>query len=208
MRMWNVLIASAAGLAILCTTIPAFGQQPARGNQYTLVDNSVVRFRCRGEGTTRPATGRFSAVASTLRADPENLSTVRSAIDVVLASITTSDAGWDMLFRGAPFLDLNSFPRSQFQIREVRDATALRANRWVPLKLAGRFILHGVSRDVVVEGRARLTPATRQHRERIQFQGSFRIAWADHDILVPSGHTRTFTGTGADITIDLTYEKR
>lgn len=194
-------------LSLLCLVAALAVPALAQTAPWELEDESVVRFMCAGHTVTNPARGRFSAVNARLTMDPTNLATARGRVEVLLASITTELGGWDSMFRAAPFLAVDEFPRSTFELLEVRGASALRPNVWTRLRLFGRMTVKETSHEVEVLSRARWTPPGNGEPSRVEVLATFPIDWDDYDIAVPEGWTRNFAGDRARVRMRLLFRK-
>lgn len=201
-------IARAAWLAALLSSLLSVRAASAQVEGWILDDGeSLVRFTCVGPEVVDAAKGRFAAVLGQIALDPQSLSTARGAVGVLLASIATELPGWDAMFRGAGFLELDRYPRAIFELDAVRGATALRAGEWVQIQLAGRLTVHGIRRDVVLPTRARWTPASGDTPERLEVLTTLQIRWPDHEIMVPAGWTRRFAGDAAQVRVKLVFDR-
>ncbi len=200
-RLRSAARAATAVLALLClvgaATSPAF-----RAN-----DTSKVEFECFGSAIDAPAKGRFATVLTGLVIDPHDLSHVSGSVGVELASVVTNDATWDVLFRAAPFLGIQEYPRSQFELTQVTLAKALTPGKEMNLKLAGRFTVKGETRPLSFPARVRWSPGTGEDPERIHVDGTFKLLWKDYGIRIPSGAAAGFAGDGTRVHIDLTFER-
>ena len=194
-------------LLLACIASSAhFASADSTNGMYVLSDGKV-RFVCEGPEVTVPAWGAFGTVEGALSLNPLDLSTVSGAIDVYMVSIRTDDAAWDTMFRRAGFLEIDDFPKSRFVIEKVRGAKKLVQGQWIPMKLQGRFTLHGVARQITVPATARWSPAdpATEKGEQIHVRTSFHVTWEEYEIAMPTGHTRTFAGDGAMVQVDLEY---
>lgn len=192
--------------ALVSTQALASSSASAQMGEWRLQDESVVRFMCEGPGIDEPSRGRFGAVSARAMFDPSNMSEIRGALEVVLASIRTERAGWDSMFRSAPFLALDDHPRALFELFEVRRVRALTSG-WQPVELVGRLTVKGVSKDIVVPGRIRHLAAEGDSPERVELLAIFSMKWSDHDIAVPDGWTREFAGDGARVRMHLVFAR-
>lgn len=188
------------------TSFAAFASADATEGMYVLSDGKV-RFVCEGPEVTVPAWGAFGTVEGALSLNPVDLSTASGNIDVYMVSIRTDDAAWDTMFRRAGFLEVDDNPKSRFVVEKVRGAKKLVQGQWVPMKLEGRFTLHGVTRKITVPATARWSPAdpASEKGEQIHVRASFHITWEEYEIAMPTGRTRTFAGDGALVHVDLEY---
>jgi len=177
------------------------GTALADTHSFSLEEGGSIRFRCRGAGITHPAEGRFTTVTSLLEIDPADLSTARGEVQVIMASVTTVESGWDVMFRRAPFLSIDEFPRARFVVTGVEGATALRSGHWTPLRIVGDFTIHGVTKAKTADALVYWDEGSRRLRVRARTE----MTWADHDILMPEGNTRAFAGDRAALLISLDY---
>ena len=196
---WIVSVLTISALASLA-------HADASAGRYELEDGKVG-FVCEGSEVTVPAWGQFGTVEGGLSIDPQDLRKASGNVDVYLVSIRTDDAAWDTMFRRAGFLEIDDIPKSRFVLEAVRGAKKLEAEKWVPMKLEGRFVLHGISKKVTVPATVKWVPADTKSGKsaRIHVRTSFHITWEEYEIAMPTGHTRTFAGDGALIYADLEY---
>lgn len=193
-------------LAVFSIGFASLLHAEASAESYVLQDGKV-RFVCEGPEVTVPAWGQFTTVEGGLSIDPSNLSKASGNIEVYMVSIRTDDAAWDTMFRRAGFLEIDDLPRSHFVLDEVLGPNQLEKEKWVPMKLKGRFMLHGKTRRITVPATARWTPADPAHGKaaQIRVRASFHITWDEYEIAMPTGSTRAFAGDGALIHADLVY---
>lgn len=170
-----------------------------------LLSEGRVRFFCEGPQVTLPAWGQFAAVASSVTFDAERIEKTTGAAEVLLTSVNTKDSGWDAVFRSAEFLGLEEFPKSTFIVRSVTPAGEVRPGTWVPVNIRGAFVLHGVQKEITVPGSVRWSSLSGGAPETLEVRSYFKILWADYNIPVPTGITRTFAGDGAGIQVELSF---
>ena len=210
LRTSGISVAVAATVAAI-----AFATSTASADEYVLADSSVVSFTCRGAEITQAARGRFGALSGRLEFNPGDLTVARGAMDVVLASITTDDSGWDAMFRRAPFLALDEFPRARFSVTGLTRTPVLRPNHWTTVELVGRMSLHGLERDMRVPARLRWAPqgsaredGSRRSHDELEVRAELPVSWEAFAIRIPAGSTRTFAGDGALVSIELTFRRK
>lgn len=193
-------------LGVLAALIAAYLPQAAYAEPraYQLSEGKV-RFFCEGPQVTLPAWGQFAAVASSIQFDSKGLDKTKGSAEVLLTSVNTRDAGWDTVFRSAEFLGLEDFPRSSFGIRSVTALEPADAGKWVPVSIQGDLFLHGVHRAIVVPGTVRWSSLSGGEPDVLEVRAYFHIRWEEYNIAVPTGITRTFTGDGASIQVELSY---
>jgi polyisoprenoid-binding protein YceI len=191
------------GLFVLSLALPSAFSVTAFADPiaFALEEGGAVRFRCRGEGIQHPAEGRFSTVTSHLELDPSDLSSLRGEVQVFMTSITTDSSGWDVMFRRAPFLDIDQFPRATFTVTGVEGATSLESGRWTRLRILGDFTIHGVTKGKSVEALVFWDAETR----RLRLRARTEMTWDEHDISMPEGNTRSFAGDRAALLISLDF---
>ncbi len=186
---------------VLGTFLMAAATAHAEPMSFSLQEDGSVRFRCRGPGITHPAEGRFSTVASHLELDPADLSTVHGEVVVMMVSITTEDSAWDVMFRRAPFLEIDEYPQAKLVVTGVEGADHLESGRWTPLVIHGDFTVHGITKPQTIEALVFWDAESRRLRVRARTV----MTWADHDIAMPEGNTRRFAGDRAALLISLDY---
>lgn len=202
----SVPIKALAAATVLLAVSSVAAQDRAR---YKLEDGSV-RFQCKGAELAVPAWGKFSAVRSTILFDPRRPRATRGDVHVLLSSIVSQDLGWDRMFRGAAFLEIEDFPQSSFRLKTVVATQALQPGKWSFVKLVGTFTLHGQSRELEMPATVRWTPAD-PHKSKpasVAIHASFPISWEHYEIRVPRGNTRKFTGDGAQVQVHLRYTRK
>jgi polyisoprenoid-binding protein YceI len=193
-------------LVLTVSALASLAHADATAGIYGL-EEGKVGFVCEGSEVTVPAWGQFGTVEGALSLDPQDLRKSSGNIDVYMVSIRTDDAAWDTMFRRAGFLEIDDIPKSRFVLEAVRGPKKLESEKWVPMKLEGRFVLHGISKKVTVPATVKWVPADAKggKLERIHVRASFHITWDEYEIAMPTGHTRTFAGDGALIYADLEY---
>jgi polyisoprenoid-binding protein YceI len=202
----NGLGAWVRALGMLGAVVAASAPQSvsAEPHAYQLSEGKV-RFFCEGPQVTLPAWGQFAAVASSIQFDSKSLDKTKGSAEVLLTSVNTRDAGWDTVFRSAEFLGLEEFPRSSFGIRSVTPLEPAEAGKWVPVTMQGDLFLHGVHRAITVPGSVRWSSLSGGEPDVLEVRAYFHIRWDEYNIAVPTGITRTFTGDGASIQVELSF---
>ncbi len=188
----------------LALIAPAIAQ--AQTTEWQLSDESLVRFECAGQEIVEAAGGRFATITGTLRADPANIRVTRGAVEVVMASITTDDSGWDAMFRRAPFLAIDEHPRARFSLTRIEGPEAIRAGHWTRVQLVGELTVRGRARPRTVPGRLRWV-RPESGPERLEVRADFGVPWSDHRVQVPTGWTRRFAGDHAEVHVELTFTR-
>jgi polyisoprenoid-binding protein YceI len=142
--------------------------------------------------------------------DPDDLSTARGFVTVLLTSITSSDSAWDAMFRRAPFLSIDLHPRARVDVVSVRGPLRLVRGDWTPVRLLGRLTVKETTTDFVARARLRYRPRGEgaAARERLEVRTSFDLRYDELGINVPTGSTRRMAGDGVRVTVDLAYRGR
>ena len=99
--------------------------------------------------------GVSSRATGSVNVDPSNLSSASGTITVPVASLRTGIDLRDRHLRGEDWLDAGSHPNATFEITSISGARSLTANQDARLRITGRFTLHGVTRDVTADVRAK-----------------------------------------------------
>ena len=74
----------------------------------------------------------------------------------------------------------------EFVITKVSGVEKLKAGEAVEATVAGKFTLHGVTKDVTTKAKVRWTPAEGGKGESLRIVGSFTIKLKDHNVSIPS----------------------
>lgn len=204
MRTSTALLLSIAGIAMVM--LPSSVTEAQR-SRWRLDEGSVVRFTCEGPNIDEPSRGRFITATGGVQMDPDDLSSARGHVQVLLSSIATANTAWDSMFRAAHFLGISEHPRAMFELHEVSGQTSA-SSSWQPIELVGRLTIKGVHHDVRVPGRVRRVPADGETSERVELLATFSLLWSDHEIAVPEGWTREFAGDGARVRMSLVFTRR
>lgn len=129
--------------------------------------HSGLNFRIRHLYTMLP--GRFDSLSGTITCDTNDLKSTKVHGSVDVASISTANADRDKHLRTADFFNVEKFPVATFESTEV-----------VPgadhaLTIRGVMTLHGVTADVVFEGRVLGYGVGMKGEKRVGYQGKCTI---------------------------------
>ncbi|MGE0789235.1 MAG: YceI family protein [Sandaracinaceae bacterium] len=167
-------------------------------------EGSVVRFETEGDEVVEQASARFSSVTSRLDLDPGDVPHATGSLEVVMDSVTTDDSAWDAMFRHAPFLALDEFPRASFTLTSIEGPAAVEDGHWTRVTLVGDFTVHGVARPRRIP--ARLRWRSGDGHPIVEVRADFHFRWEEHRINVPTGLTRSFAGDGAAVHVELVFQ--
>jgi polyisoprenoid-binding protein YceI len=204
------LITVPLAVALLLSPFFAGAQQRPAAERFRLEEGGTVRFVTRGPEASHPIAGRFGAVTSRITLDPANPSAARGFVEVLLSSITSQDSGWDTMFRRAPFLGIDDFPRARFEVQRITGLSRLDADRWIPARLVGRVTMREASCDKTAPAQLRYHArgSERGDHEKLDVRTTFDLTYEELQIAVPDGATREFAGDGVRVVVDLTYRGR
>ncbi|MFW6051791.1 MAG: YceI family protein [Myxococcota bacterium] len=137
--------------------------------------------------------GVSSQVEGTLRVDPNDLSNASGKLQVPVSSIRTGIELRDQHLQSEKWLDAAKHPNVVFEITGVQGAKKLEPGKTASLKIRGKLSVHGVTRNVVAEARARYYPLTDKMRETpgidgdvIRGKARFKIELSDYGVDIPT----------------------
>ena len=127
--------------------------------------------------------------------------TVNTAKFTVDMTKVTSDSGQrDGQFRGR-IMQTSQFPTSTFELTQPIQLPSIPANlQEVTVTATGKLTLHGVTKDVTVDLKARLNGSN------LEVNGTIPITFADYNISNPSGGPAQ-VGDNGEIEILLVFQK-
>lgn len=129
--------------------------------------------------------GRFNKFSGQFTYDMNSPSASKISVDIDPASVDSNHAERDKHLRGAKFLHVSEYPMSSFvstRFEPLKDNKA---------KLYGRFSLHGVTKDIVIDVEKIGQGSDPWGGERVGFYGTTRLALADYDIVFHLGPAST-----------------
>lgn len=159
--------------------------------------HSGVSFRIRHLYTMFP--GRFETFSGTITCDTNNLAgmKVRGTVDVT--TISTANADRDKHLRSADFFDVAKYPVATFESTEVQPG----ANH--ALTIRGTMVLHGITAEVVFEGKILGYGADMKGVRRVGYQGRGTIDRAKFGITynAPLASGITMLGNEVELVLDI-----
>jgi polyisoprenoid-binding protein YceI len=174
----------------------------ARGadGTWTASESSVVGYRVKEVlfGQDNEAAGRTSAVTGDLTIAGTAVNTAEFTVDMTKVS---SDSGQrDGQFRGR-IMETSKFPTSTFELTQPIQLPSIPANlEEVSVKATGKLTLHGVTKDVTIDLKARLNGSN------LEVNGTIPITFSDYGISNPSGGPAS-VGDSGQIELLLVFHK-
>jgi polyisoprenoid-binding protein YceI len=148
---------------------------------WNVTDESVVGYRVKEVlfGQDNEAAGRTNAVTGDATIAGTTVSNAKFTVDMTKV---TSDSGQrDGQFRGR-IMQTSEFPTSTFELTQPIQLQSVPANlQEVTVTATGKLTLHGVTKDVTVDLKARLNGSN------LEVNGTIPITFADYNISNPSG---------------------
>jgi len=164
----------------------------ATGRTFEIANTGGSRVQFVSDAPLETITGVTSDVTGRITADPSNLRGAQGRIAVRIAAVRTGIDLRDEHLRSNNWLNAQQFPEAVFEITGVEGPNRLQPNRDTNLRIRGRFTVHGVTRDVVAQGRVQLVPATDATRaahvtgDALIVRARFTIHLPDFNIAVPA----------------------
>jgi polyisoprenoid-binding protein YceI len=161
---------------------------------------SVVGYRVKEVlfGQDNEAAGRTNAVTGALTIAGTTVDTAKFTVDMTKV---TSDSGQrDGQFRGR-IMETSQFPTSTFELTQPIQLPSIPANlQEISATATGKLSLHGVTKDVTVDLKARLNGSN------LEVNGTIPITFADYNISNPSGGPAQ-VGSNGEIEFLLVFQK-
>lgn len=125
---------------------------PATGKVFAITpQNSKIEFI--GSNRHKSHRGSFKLFGGRIELPGDDLNTARLAIEVDMNSVSTDIFLLTKHLKSSDFFDVSNHPKASFVSTAIRPAQ----NKDVSHILAGRFTLHGITRDIEVPARIALT---------------------------------------------------
>jgi polyisoprenoid-binding protein YceI len=130
-------------------------------------------------------TGKSTALSGEIKVDPSKASQGKADLKLDAASIKTNLALRDEHLRGENWLDAKKYPHAKLTITKISGAEKLKPNDITEVTVAGKFTLHGVTKDISTKAKVRYTPAS-GGKDSLRVQASFTVHLEDYKISIPS----------------------
>ena len=129
-------------------TLAVLASAPVQAADYaidTKGQHASINFRIKHLGFSW-VVGRFDKFDGTFTFDDKNPAASKVKVEIDAASVNTNQAERDKHLRSPDFLDVAAFPKATFESTSVKVAGEGKAT------IAGKLTLHGVTKDVVLDG--------------------------------------------------------
>ncbi len=167
---------------------------------WTASDSSVAGYRVKEVlfGQDNEAAGRTNAVTGDLTIAGATVNTAKFTVDMTKV---TSDSGQrDSQFHGR-IMQTSQFPTATFELTQPIQLGSVPANlQEISVKATGKLTMHGVTKDVTVDLKARLNGSN------LEVNGTIPITFSDYNISNPSGGPAS-VGDGGQIELLLVFHK-
>src|SRR4051794_10077366 len=168
--------------------------------RWTASSGSQVQYRVDEVlfGQNNTATGTTTAVTGDLTISGTTVESAKVTVD--MTKISSSEAQRDGQFRGR-IMQTSQFPTATFELTQPLQLPSIPANlEQITVPAAGKLTLHGVTKDVTVDLKARLNGSN------IEVNGTIPVTFADYGISNPSGGPAT-VGDDGDIELLLVFHR-
>jgi polyisoprenoid-binding protein YceI len=148
---------------------------------WTVTDKSIAGYRVKEVlfGQDNEAAGRTNAVTGDLTIAGTTVNSAKFTVD--MTKLTSDSGERDGQFRGR-IMRTSEFPTSTFELTQPIQLSSIPANlQEIPVTATGKLTLHGVTKDVTVDLKARLNGSN------LEVNGTIPITFADYNISNPSG---------------------
>lgn len=166
--------AAAALTAALAALLAAAA--PAAAAEYVIDTKGMhasIQFRIKHLGYSW-LTGRFDKFDGVITFDEKNPAAAKVKVEIDPASISTNHAERDKHLRGPDYLDAAAFPKASFE------STSVTVDGDGKAKIAGKFTMHGVTKDMVINAERIGGGPDPWGGTREGFTGTAKLAIADY----------------------------
>lgn len=182
MRSLNRLFALALALSPMAA-VHTVGADSARTFKVDSSGGSSIQFV--SDAPLEKFTGKSTAVSGEIKVDPDKVSTGKADLAVDAGSINTNLKLRDEHLRGENWLDAKKYPAAKLVITKISGAEKLKPNDLTEVTVAGKFTLHGVTKDITTKAKVRYTPGEGP-KASLRVQSSFTVHLEDYKISIPS----------------------
>lgn len=146
------------------------------------VSEEASRVLFQSEARLETFNGVAEKVRGEIRLDPANLEGASGRVSVDVRSMKTGIKLRDEHLQSSNWLDAERYPEIVFTLDRITGASALRDKEEVSLRLEGKFSLHGVTKPLKVDAKARYDAA----KNEVVFLTRFKVKLEDHGISIPT----------------------
>jgi polyisoprenoid-binding protein YceI len=182
-------------LVLTAATVIAAPLSPlahAQAKRFVVRNDGGSRVQFVSDAPLETITGVTSGLSGELRVDPRDLSTVRGRVQATVASLRTGVDLRDENLREEGWLYEAQNTHAVIEVTRVEGSAELRPNEAITAEVRGRFMLHGVTRDVATTARVRLIPLTEElartpgiNGDVLRIQATFTVRLTDYNVSVP-----------------------
>jgi polyisoprenoid-binding protein YceI len=148
---------------------------------WTSTSGSAVQYRVNEVlfGQDNTATGKTEAVTGDVSITGTTVNSAKFTVD--MTKVTSASDRRDGQFHGR-IMQTSQFPTSTFELTQPIQLASIPPNlQEIPVTATGKLTLHGVTKDVTVDLKARLNGAN------LELNGTIPVTFADYNISNPSG---------------------
>lgn len=146
------------------------------------VSEEASRVLFQSEARLETFNGVAEKVRGEIRLDPANLEGASGRVSVDVRSMKTGIKLRDEHLQSSNWLDAERYPEIVFTLDRISGASALRDKEEVSLRLEGKFSLHGVTKPMKVDAKARYDAS----KNEVVFLTRFKVKLEDHGISIPT----------------------
>jgi polyisoprenoid-binding protein YceI len=178
MRRLNTLFSFAFLLAPLALSATASAQ--SKTFKVDSAGGSSMQFV--SDAPLEKFTGKTTSLSGTIDVDPAKIAKAKAEIKAEVGTIKTNVALRDEHLAGENWLDAKKYPQAKFVISKITGASALKPNDLTEVTVAGKFTIHGVTKDVTTTAKVRFTPGA---KPTLRVVSSFTIHLEDYKVSIP-----------------------
>jgi polyisoprenoid-binding protein YceI len=182
MRRMNTLYSIALVLAPLVGLTIGASTASAQAKTFKVDGNGGSSIQFVSDAPLEKFTGKTTSLSGEITVDPAKADKGKGEIKADVATIKTNVALRDEHLAGENWLDAKKYPHAKFVITKISGGTALKPNDLTELKIAGKFTIHGVTKDVNTTAKVRYTPGA---KAALRVQSSFTIHLEDYKVSIP-----------------------
>ncbi len=179
MRRLNTLFAVALAVAPFAFASGAAAQ--AKTFKVDATGGSSIQFV--SDAPLEKFTGKSTSLSGEITVDPAKIDKTKAEVKAEVGTIKTNLALRDEHLASENWLDAKKHPQAKLVITKVSGADKLKAGEAVELKIAGKFTLHGVTKDINTTAKVRYTPGA---KASLRIVSSFTVHLEDYKVSIPS----------------------
>jgi len=182
MRRLNTLYSLALFLAPLTGLMVGASSASAQAKTFKVDTTGGSSIQFVSDAPLEKFTGKTTSLSGDIMVDPAKADKAKAEIKAEVGTIKTNVQLRDEHLAGENWLDAKKYPQAKFVISKISGATALKANDLTEVKIAGKFTIHGVTKDVNTTAKVRYTPGA---KPALRVQSTFTIHLEDYKVSIP-----------------------